>query len=122
MRIQPLIVALVAVGAVAACDDALVTHVGTFGTTNAVVTGPLTLTVTPNVATLAVNQTLQLRTNSPDTINIEWTSLSPTIATVSQFGLVKGASPGIATVRARLFADTNNLAISTIQVWGVVVP
>jgi len=76
------------------------------------------LVVAPTFATIAVGQSIQLQTNAPDSLRsqLQWFSQVPTIATVSQTGVVTGGTPGTTIVTVRLSSDTLNSAAATIQV------
>lgn len=76
------------------------------------------LAITPSSAEILVGGTVQLTTNAPAALQgqIEWFSLSPTIASVSQTGLVTGGGIGSATIRARAIGDTTNVATAVVVV------
>jgi uncharacterized protein YjdB len=80
--------------------------------------GAAALSITPATARITVGTPLQLSTNAAAALQsqVEWSSLSPSVATVSQTGLVTAGAAGTATIRARFSSDTANVATATIQV------
>ena len=121
MRKHTIIALSFAVAALLACDvDRTPTIAGIGGGPS---TAPLPsdstpLLVFPSSAQILLGSQIQLTTNVPAgaTQQLEWTSLNPLIATVSQSGLVTGGSLGSATIRVRLVGDTTNIATSVILV------
>lgn len=121
MRMQS-IFALASVLAIAACDAtsspqlaSLLGPGGTSGGTNGADT-TRQLVISPNVVQLTVGTTFQLSTNAPaaQQSQLQWSSLQPSIATVSQSGLVSAVGAGVATVVARFTFDTTNVATATV--------
>ncbi|MGE0440031.1 MAG: Ig domain-containing protein [Gemmatimonadales bacterium] len=80
----------------------------------------LSLTVAPDSSLIAVAGTVQLTptvTADPGTsAAVEWTSASPTVATVSPTGLVTGVGAGSTLVTVRSTADPTKVALATIVV------
>lgn len=119
MRMQS-IFALASVVAIAACDAtspqlaSLLGPGGTSGGTNNGNTQPLV--ISPNLVQLAVGTTFQLSTNASTSqqSQLQWSSLQPAIATVSQSGLVSAVGAGVTTVVARFTFDTANVATATV--------
>lgn len=77
------------------------------------------VTVAPSTATVSVGSTKQLSaTVTPDGASkeVQWTSSSSTIASVSNSGLVTGKKAGQATITATSKADSNKKATATITV------
>jgi hypothetical protein len=121
MRRQPLIILAFAAAAVtAACETDLTPTIVHLGSSGALAAFPVesVLVVAPTFATIAVGQSIQLQTNAPDSLRsqLQWFSQVPTIATVSQTGVVTGGTPGTTIVTVRLSSDTLNSAAATIQV------
>jgi uncharacterized protein YjdB len=120
---HPVFMLAIAAAGLVACDQqtpsltASLGNVGLFGSSSGIL-------VTPNVARLVIGQSIQLSTNAPDTLAsaVEWVSLQPRIAVVTQDGLVTAVRTGTATILARLTADTNRVSPSTIIVNAVFVP
>jgi len=121
MRKHTIIAISFAVASLLACDvDRTPTLAGIGGGPS---TAPLPsdstpLLVFPSTAQIRLGSQIQLTTNVPAvaTQQLEWASLNPLIATVSQSGLVTGGSVGSATIRVRLVGDTTNIATSVILV------
>jgi hypothetical protein len=76
------------------------------------------LAITPANSEITLGGTVQLTTNAPAALQgqIEWFSFSPTVATVTQSGLVTGGGIGSATIRARPVGDTTNVATAVVVV------
>ena len=127
MRMHRAILLAVAAASLAGCDERRASVVGslggpTFGSV-AVIGTPFTFFVTPSIVTLFVGQRVQLVLSVPDTLttHVQWSSLQPRVAAVTNTGLVTALGVGTATVAARLTADTNVVAPATILVSGPVV-
>lgn len=75
------------------------------------------LVISPSLVQMSVGTTFQLSTNaaSENRSQIQWTSLNPAIATVSQTGLITAIGAGVTSVVARYTFDTNNAATATIM-------
>jgi hypothetical protein len=121
MRRNPVIIlAFSAAATVAACETDLTPTIAHIGAVNSVVGVPheSLLVVAPSVVQLAVGGQAQLRTNAPDTLlrQLVWSSQIPTIASVSQTGLVTAGTPGTTIITVRYSFDTTNAAFATIQV------
>jgi hypothetical protein len=131
MRMHRAILLAVAAASLAGCDERRASVVGSLGapTVGGVVGGvaiigtPFTFFVTPSIVTLFVGQSVQLVLSVPDTLatHVQWSSLQPRVAAVTNTGLVTALGVGTATVAARLTADTNVVAPATILVSGPVV-
>lgn len=77
------------------------------------------ITVAPSTTTVSVGSTKQLSaTVTPDGASkeVQWTSSSTTVASVSASGLVTGKKAGQATITATSKADPNKKATATITV------
>jgi hypothetical protein len=124
MRRHPVILlALAAAMVAAACETDLTPTIVRIGaTTSLVTTRPESLLVTPRLVTLATGTAFQLTTNAADTLRkqLVWISQIPSIATVSQTGLVMAGTPGTTIVTVRFSFDTTNQSSATIQVIGPV--
>jgi uncharacterized protein YjdB len=124
MRRFPIIlVAVAAVMIAAACETDLTPTIAHIGVATNVGTSPReSLSVSPSLVQLSVGQSAQLFTNAPDTLRkqLVWTSQIPTIAAVSQSGLVTAGTPGTTIVTVRYSFDTTNTASATVQVFGPV--
>jgi Bacterial Ig-like domain (group 2) len=122
MRMHPVLALALASATLVACDQATPPLVASLGHVTFVGASPINIILTPNTATLAVGQTVQLFVNLPDTMRSQvlWRSLEPGIAVVTQDGLVTAIAAGQATILARLAFDTNRVAPATIVVPGVV--
>jgi hypothetical protein len=121
MRKHTIIALSFAVAALLACDvDRTPTIAGIGGgpSTAPLGTDTTQLLVFPSTAQIVLGGQIQLTTNVPAvaTQQLEWASLNPLIASVSQTGLVTGGSVGSATIRVRLVGDTTNIATSVILV------
>jgi hypothetical protein len=82
----------------------------TFGTTRS-------LFISPSFVQVDVGSLVQLSTNAGNFSSaLVWESRNPSIATVSQTGLVTTFLPGTATITVHFVADPLNLAIATIVV------
>jgi hypothetical protein len=104
----------------AACDTAPRNQIGlvgpvvvtdtTFGTTRS-------LFISPSFVQVDVGSLVQLSTNAGNFSSaLVWESRNPSIATVSQTGLVTTFLPGTATITVHFVADPLNLAIATVVV------
>src|SRR5512146_576900 len=122
MRMQS-IIALAAVMAIAACDAATNPKLGGLngpggpgGGTNGGNNATQQLVITPNLVQLTVGTTFQLSTNATaaQQSQIQWSSLAPAIATVTQAGVVSAVGSGTTTIVARFSFDTTNVATATI--------
>jgi len=125
MRRYPIILlALAAAMVAAACETDLTPTIARIGatTTTIVTTRPESLVVAPKLITLVTGTAFQLRTNAPDTLlkQLLWFSQIPSIATVTQTGLVMAGTPGTTIVTVRYSFDTTNTSSATIQVIGPV--
>jgi hypothetical protein len=123
MRRYPVfILAFASAATLAACETDLTPTIAHIGAVNTVVGTPREslLVVAPTLVQLAVGGQVQLRTNAPDTLlrQLVWTSQIPTIAAVSQTGLVTAGTPGTTIITVRYSFDTTNAAFATIQVAG----
>lgn len=88
-------------------------------TTTAPVESPYTIKISAiGSATIQVGKTVTLRTTVTGTTqkDVTWSSLSESIATVSEKGVVTGVSAGKATIRATLNIDPNCFADFTVTV------
>jgi hypothetical protein len=118
MRMQS-IFALAATVVIAACDASdgqrlagLNGPGASSGGTNTVAQ----LSISPDIVQLTVGTTFQLSTNAAaqQQSQVQWTSLNPAIATISQTGLVKAVAAGVTTILARYSFDTTNTATATV--------
>jgi uncharacterized protein YjdB len=118
MRKHTVVALSFAVAWLVACDtDRTPTIAGIGGgTTSAAATTEIT--ISPSTAQIVLGGTVQLTTNVPAPLpaQVEWLSLNPTVATVSQSGLVTGGGLGSATIRARLVSDTTKTAAAVVVV------
>lgn len=120
-----LLFVVAAVAVVTACDEAASPGIGRLagpGDTTRVDTGAAAqLIVSPSFVQVAAASTVQLSTNAPASLvsQVRWASLQPTVATVSQTGLVTALTPGTASITARYSFDTTNVAGATVVVTGV---
>lgn len=105
-----------------ACESSIPPQFAAVSTASVAIFEPGILIVSPRFVRLPLGGTIFLESNAFSPFDVEWTSLNPNVATVSQTGRVTAVSFGVATIRARLFADTTNLAITKVEVVGVVVP
>jgi hypothetical protein len=126
MRRHPIIILAFATAAVAAaCETDLTPTIAHIGAVGAVAAFPAEsiLIIRPSLVSIVTGQTVQLFTNSPDTLlsQLVWISQIPTIASVNQTGLVTGGTPGTTIITARFSFDTLNIAAATVQVVGPVV-
>jgi hypothetical protein len=103
-----------------ACDTAPRNQIGlvgpvvvtdtTFGTTRS-------LFISPSFVQVDAGSLVQLSTNAGNFSSaLVWESRNPSIATVSQTGLVTTFLPGTATITVHFVSDPLNLAIATIVV------
>ena len=121
MRMQS-IFALASVVAIAACDAStspkLAGLLGPGGSSGGNNGGTPTqqLVITPNLVQLTVGTTFQFSTNAvtAQQNQVQWTSLQPAIATVSQTGRVSAVSAGVTTIVARYSFDTTNVGTATV--------
>ena len=122
MRMQS-IIALAAVMAIAACDAATSPKLaglngpgGPSGGTDGGNNATQQLVITPNLVQLKVGTTFQLSTNAAaaQQSQIQWSSLSTAIVTVTQAGVVSAVGSGTTTIVARYSFDTTNVATATI--------
>lgn len=121
MRRHPFIILAFAAAAItAACETDLTPTIVHIGSAGAIATFPVEsiLVISPSFATITVGQSLQLVTNVPDTLQsqLQWFSQLPTVANVSQSGLVTGGTPGTTIITVRLTSDTLLTAATTITV------
>ncbi|HTI62567.1 MAG TPA: Ig-like domain-containing protein [Gemmatimonadaceae bacterium] len=119
------IFALASIVAIAACDASANPQLAGLNGPGAGSGGNINLpplAISPAVVSLVPGTTIQLFTNAlPANQNqVQWNSLNPTIATVSQTGLVKAIGTGVTTVVARYSFDTTNVATATVMVQGPV--
>jgi hypothetical protein len=118
MRKHTVIALSFAVASLVACDtDRTPTIAGIGGgTTSATTTNQLS--ISPSTAEIVLGGTVQLTTNIPAPLptQVEWFTLNPTVATVSQSGLVTGGGLGSATIRVRLVSDTTKSASAVVVV------
>lgn len=125
MRRHSFIILAFAAAAVAACETDLTPTIAHIGGLAAVGTFPAesVLVVRPTLVQIAVGGSAQLFTNAPDSLKqqLVWGSQIPTIATVSQTGLVTAGTPGTTIVTVRYSFDTLNVAATTVQVSGPIV-
>jgi hypothetical protein len=125
MRRFPLIIlALAAPMVAAACETDLTPTIARIGATTSTLlsTRPESLVVAPQLVQLLTGTAFQLTTNAADTLRkqLVWFSQIPSIATVSQTGLVLAGTPGTTIVTVRYSFDTTNQSSATIQVSGPV--
>ena len=117
MRMHPIIsLALLAIG-VAACDQSNPPLTASLGNVTVFNSPFQQLITTPSIVTLAEGQSVQLVTNAPDTLRVSWSSLQPTVATVTQTGVVTALGVGTATIAARLTIDSTIVGPATIIVF-----
>jgi len=116
--------ALAAAAAVSACDVLATPRIAGLGGGQPGTTAAPQLVITPTIIQLAVGGTAQITTNAPAALQSQlvWTSQAPSVATVSQAGLVTAASPGSTTIIVRYSSDTTNAASATVQVTGPMPP
>jgi uncharacterized protein YjdB len=76
------------------------------------------LVISPSQIQMVVGGTSQLSTNAPTSLQaqVQWGSLQPAVATVSQTGLVTAVAPGTTIVTARYAFDSTHVASATINV------
>ena len=112
-------IALAAVGLTAGCDSSVAPAVAAIGRTSAV-NGRAALIISPGTLTLAAGSTYQLNSNAPTALQnqLQWSSLEPTVASVSPSGSVIGWTAGSATITVRYSDDTVNVGTATITVTG----
>lgn len=122
MRYKPVLLTALSAVIATACESSIPPQFASVSTVAVAPIFPGLLVVSPLFVRLPIGGTIFLTTNAFTTSDIEFTSLNPTVATVTQTGLIVGVSFGVATIRSRLFADTNNLAITKVEVVGAVVP
>lgn len=87
--------------------------------------GNYKVTIVPvGSTTIKSSKTVQLRTSVSGTTekDVTWESLNPTLATVSEKGLVTGLSEGTATIKASLNIEPRCFATISITVEGEVKP
>jgi uncharacterized protein YjdB len=125
MRRYPLIILAFATAAIAAaCETDLTPTIAHIGAATSVATSPReSLAVSPTLVLLPVGGSAQLFTNAPDTLRkqLVWSSQLPSIAAVSQSGLVTAGTPGTTIITVRYSFDTTNSANATVQVSGPIV-
>ena len=125
LKLLPIAFAASAALSVLACDTASSPGIGRLlgpdGATQDTTSSTGQLVVSPSFVQLAAASTVQLSTNAPSnlTSQVRWTSLQPTIASVSQTGRVTTLTVGTATIVARYAFDTTNVAAATIVVTPV---
>jgi Bacterial Ig-like domain (group 2) len=75
------------------------------------------LLVSPSAVQMPLGTTVQLTTNAlpENQSQLQWISFNPTIATVSQIGLVRAVGVGITSIVVRYAFDTTNVAAATIN-------
>lgn len=126
MRRHPIIILAFASAAVAACETDLTPTIAHIGTVATVVgfSSESILVIRPSLVVLPVGGAVQLFTNAPDSLKpqLVWVSQIPTIAHVTQTGLVTAGTPGTTIVTVHFAFDTLNVAAATIQVSGPVIP
>jgi hypothetical protein len=121
-RLLPIALAASAAFSVLACDTATSPGIGRLlgpdTLTHDTTSSTAQLVVNPSFVQLAAASTVQLSTNAPGNLSsqVRWTSLQPTIASVSQTGLVTTLVAGTATIVARYTFDTANVAAATVLV------
>lgn len=76
------------------------------------------LVISPSQIQLVVGGKFQLSTNAPTSLQaqVQWASLQPAVATVSQTGMVTAVTPGTTIVTARYSFDSTHVASATINV------
>lgn len=81
-------------------------------------TTPVNVTMTPTTVALAAGAQQQLTVTVSGTANngVTWSTSAAGVATVSTTGLVRGITPGTATITARSVADPSKTASSTVTV------
>ena len=125
MRRYPIIILAFAAAAIAAaCDTDLTPTIAHIGAATSVATTPReSLSVQPTLVLLAVGGQQQLFTNAPDSLTkqLVWASQLPSVANVTQSGLVTAGTPGTTIVTVRYSFDTTNSAAATIQVSGPII-
>jgi hypothetical protein len=126
MQRYPIIILAFGAAAIsAACETDLTPTIARIGaTTTLTTTRRESLVVSPSLIQLPVGGSFQLTTNAPDTLRkqLVWFSQLPSIATVSQSGLVTAGTPGTTIVTVRYSFDTTNTSSATVQVIGPVIP
>lgn len=117
MRISSVVIIVAAV-ALAACETDRSPQIAGLTPTTGASSGASALAITPASARITIGSSLQLATNAPAALQsqVEWASLTPSVATVSQTGLVTAGAAGTATVRARFSSDTTNTTTAIITV------
>lgn len=125
LKLLPVTLAASAALCILACDTASSPGIGRLlgpdTLTHDTTSSTTQLVVTPSFVQLAAASVLQLSTNAPGNLasQVRWTSLQPTIASVSQTGRVTTLTAGTATITARYVFDTTNVAAATILVTPV---
>ena len=106
--------------AAAACDTAPRNQIGLVGPAIVVDTtfgATRSLFISPSFVQVNVGSLVQLTTNAGNFSSaLIWDSRNPSIATVSQTGLVTTFLPGTATITVHFVSDPLNLAIATVVV------
>ena len=83
------------------------------------------LTVTPQLDTIGVGQTVQLRPSATNEggvipgIRYEYTSSDPAVASVSEAGLVQGLSPGTTSITISILSGTRTVVVDIVVVEGL---
>ncbi|HEY9226694.1 MAG TPA: Ig-like domain-containing protein [Gemmatimonadaceae bacterium] len=103
------------------CDDRFFPTVASVGTPFSVVATNPALIVTPATARINAGSTLRLSTNFPVSVSplLDFASLSPNIASVDQFGLVTGLTPGFVSIRVTSINDPFNFTTVIVEVISV---
>jgi uncharacterized protein YjdB len=106
--------------AAVACDTAPRNQIGLLGPVVIVDTtlgSTRSLFISPSFVQVNVGSLVQLSTNAGNFSSaLVWESRNPSIATVSQTGLVTTFLPGTATITVHFVSDPLNLAIATVVV------
>jgi uncharacterized protein YjdB len=89
-------------------------------TASGIVAAGVGLTVTPTSVSLAPGQTQQATSTVTGTANtaVRWQSSAPTIASVSDLGLIRALTPGTATITVTSQADPARTATVAVTVTG----
>ena len=115
--------ATTAAAALAGCDGTTSPFVAAVGGTTAANSADA-LVISPGHVSVKAGTTVQLSTNAPANLSsqVQWSSSSTTVATVSPSGLVNAVSAGSSVISARYTFDTTRVATAIVDVSGTTVP
>jgi hypothetical protein len=120
LRVTALVVAAGFAGMLAACDSTSSGIVAGLGGSTNDSSGRQQLVVSPSAIALTTGSTFQLSASAPTTLQnlLQWSSVNPTVATVSPAGVVLASSAGSTAVSVRYSDDTTNVGTATVTVVG----